>query len=161
MAPDPSIAWPNITVTQGRVKTVAYQESKTVGDFFMTILFSSVFFREEKAKRKTNLFSSLLCKKKTKKPNRATSPSPAPPSPTSPSSTGSSTRRRSSGPSWAPTSLRSKPSTTGAPPGRSSRPRPRSPRRSGPRSRPPRRWARPTTSACRPCPPSRPTLYPG
>jgi len=30
LAPDPAIAWPNVTVTQGRVKTVAYQQSKTV-----------------------------------------------------------------------------------------------------------------------------------
>lgn len=30
LAPDPAIAWPNVTVTEGRVKTVAYQQSKTV-----------------------------------------------------------------------------------------------------------------------------------
>lgn len=49
LAPDPAIAWPNVTVTQGRVKTVAYQDSKTVSLFF--------FLRERKGeseKKKPN-----------------------------------------------------------------------------------------------------------
>ena len=52
LAPDPAIAWPNVTVTEGRVKTVAYQQSKTVRR--SGVFSSSSREREKRKKMKKN-----------------------------------------------------------------------------------------------------------